>query len=95
MQAASCTRDQFEKVRAMLGQQAVCIAQIAKETGLTRQTSNGSRVTLRVLRRLWRPGDCEYASCCTQSSNLSGRNGSPFSADRPRLACCNDFKKCQ
>ena len=38
MQAASCTRDQFEKVRAMLGQQAVCIAQIAKETGLTRQT---------------------------------------------------------
>jgi hypothetical protein len=45
----SCTRDQFEKVRAMLGQQAVCIAQIAKETGLTRQTSTESRVTLRVL----------------------------------------------
>ena len=38
MQAASYMRDQFEKVRAMLGQQAVCIAQIAKETGLTRQT---------------------------------------------------------
>jgi putative DNA-invertase from lambdoid prophage Rac len=32
------TRDQFNKVRAMLGQQAVGIAQIAKETGLTRQT---------------------------------------------------------
>ena len=31
-------RDQLNKVRAMLGQQAVGIAQIAKETGLTRQT---------------------------------------------------------
>jgi putative DNA-invertase from lambdoid prophage Rac len=34
----SFTREQFVKVRAMLGQQAVGIAQIAKETGLTRQT---------------------------------------------------------
>jgi putative DNA-invertase from lambdoid prophage Rac len=34
----SYTRDQFNKVRAMLGQQAVGIAQIAKEIGLTRQT---------------------------------------------------------
>jgi putative DNA-invertase from lambdoid prophage Rac len=34
----SFTRDQLNKVRAMLGQQAVGIAQIAKETGLTRQT---------------------------------------------------------
>jgi putative DNA-invertase from lambdoid prophage Rac len=34
----SFTRDQFVKVRAMLGQQTVGIAQIAKETGLTRQT---------------------------------------------------------
>ena len=34
----SYTREQFDKVRAMLGQQAVGIAQIAKETGLTRQT---------------------------------------------------------
>ena len=34
----SYTRDQFNKVRAMLGQQAVGIAQIAKETALTRQT---------------------------------------------------------
>src|SRR5262245_41383834 len=34
----SYTRDQFNKVRAMLGQQAVGIAQIAKATGLTRQT---------------------------------------------------------
>jgi len=33
----SYTREQFAKVRAMLGQQAVGIAQIAKETGLTRQ----------------------------------------------------------
>jgi len=32
------TREQFDKVRAMLGQQAVGIAQIAKDTGLTRQT---------------------------------------------------------
>jgi Helix-turn-helix domain of resolvase len=38
MQAASYTREQFNKVREMLGQQAVGIAQIAKETGLTRQT---------------------------------------------------------
>src|SRR5262249_23061594 len=34
----SFTRAQFVKVRAMLGQQAVGIAQIAKESGLTRQT---------------------------------------------------------
>jgi len=34
----SFTRDQFNTVRTMLGQQAVGIAQIAKETGLTRQT---------------------------------------------------------
>jgi putative DNA-invertase from lambdoid prophage Rac len=34
----SFTREQFTKVRAMLGQEAVGIAQIAKETGLTRQT---------------------------------------------------------
>jgi putative DNA-invertase from lambdoid prophage Rac len=34
----SFTRDQFNKVGAMLGQQTVGIAQIAKETGLTRQT---------------------------------------------------------
>jgi putative DNA-invertase from lambdoid prophage Rac len=34
----SFTRDQLNKVRAMLGQQTVGIAQIAKEAGLTRQT---------------------------------------------------------
>ncbi len=34
----SFTREQFVKVHAMLGQQAVGIAQIAKDTGLTRQT---------------------------------------------------------
>jgi len=34
----SFTREQFNKVRAMLGQEAVGIAQIARETGLTRQT---------------------------------------------------------
>jgi DNA invertase Pin-like site-specific DNA recombinase len=34
----SFTRDQLNKVRAMLGQQTVAIAQIAKQTGLTRQT---------------------------------------------------------
>jgi putative DNA-invertase from lambdoid prophage Rac len=34
----SYSRDQFNKVRAMLGKQTVGIAQIAKETGLTRQT---------------------------------------------------------
>jgi putative DNA-invertase from lambdoid prophage Rac len=34
----SFTRDQLNKARAMLGQQTVGIAQIAKETGLTRQT---------------------------------------------------------
>jgi putative DNA-invertase from lambdoid prophage Rac len=34
----SFTREQFVKVRAMLGQQTVGIARIAKETGLTRQT---------------------------------------------------------
>jgi Helix-turn-helix domain of resolvase len=34
----SFTREQFVKVCAMLGQQTVGIAQIAKETGLTRQT---------------------------------------------------------
>jgi putative DNA-invertase from lambdoid prophage Rac len=34
----SYTRDQFNKVREMLGQQTVGIGQIARETGLTRQT---------------------------------------------------------
>src|SRR5215468_11189045 len=34
----SFTREQFNKARAMLGQQTVGIAQIARETGLTRQT---------------------------------------------------------
>jgi DNA invertase Pin-like site-specific DNA recombinase len=34
----SYTRDQLVQVRAMLGQEAVSIAQIARETGLTRQT---------------------------------------------------------
>jgi putative DNA-invertase from lambdoid prophage Rac len=34
----SFTREQLNKVRAMLGQPAMGIAQIAKETGLTRQT---------------------------------------------------------
>ena len=34
----SFTRGQFVKVRAMLGQQTVRVAQIAKETSLTRQT---------------------------------------------------------
>jgi len=34
----SFTREQLAKVRDMLGQEAVGIAQMAKETGLTRQT---------------------------------------------------------
>jgi len=34
----SYTRDQFNKVRDMLRQEAVSIVQIARETGLTRQT---------------------------------------------------------
>jgi putative DNA-invertase from lambdoid prophage Rac len=34
----SFTREQFAQVRVMLGQEAISIAQIAKETGLTRQT---------------------------------------------------------
>jgi putative DNA-invertase from lambdoid prophage Rac len=34
----SFSRDQFNAVRAMLGQEALGIAQIAKETGLSRQT---------------------------------------------------------
>jgi hypothetical protein len=34
----SFTREQFVKVRATLGQQTLGIAQIAKDTGLTRQT---------------------------------------------------------
>jgi len=34
----SYTRDQFNKVRDMLRQEAVSITQIARETGLTRQT---------------------------------------------------------
>jgi hypothetical protein len=34
----SFTREQFNKVRAMLGQEAVGIAHVARETGLTRQT---------------------------------------------------------
>jgi Helix-turn-helix domain of resolvase len=50
------TREQFNKVREMPGQRAVGIAQIAKETGLTRQTVYGSRVSLRVLRVRWRLG---------------------------------------
>lgn len=58
----SFTREQFVKVRAMLGQQAVGIAQIANETGLTRQMSTELRMTLRALRRLWLFGDCEGAA---------------------------------
>jgi hypothetical protein len=38
MRSETNTSNQFKKVRAMLGQQAVGIAQIAKETGLTRRT---------------------------------------------------------
>ena len=34
----SFSRDQFNAVRAMLGQEALGIAQIAKDTGLSRQT---------------------------------------------------------
>jgi putative DNA-invertase from lambdoid prophage Rac len=34
----SYTRDQLNKVRDMLGQEAVTIAQIARDTGLSRQT---------------------------------------------------------
>ena len=34
----SYTRQQFDQVRTLLGQEAVGIARIAKETGLTRQT---------------------------------------------------------
>jgi DNA invertase Pin-like site-specific DNA recombinase len=34
----SSTREQFMKVRSMLGKQTAGIAQIAKETGLTRQS---------------------------------------------------------
>jgi putative DNA-invertase from lambdoid prophage Rac len=34
----SFTREQFAKVRDMLGQQAVGVARIAEETGLSRQT---------------------------------------------------------
>ncbi len=34
----SFTREQFMKARSMLGRQTAGIAQIAKETGLTRQT---------------------------------------------------------
>ena len=34
----SYTREQFHTVRAMLGRETVGIAQIAKDTGLTRQT---------------------------------------------------------
>lgn len=36
----SFTREQFVKVRSMLDQQTACIARLAKETGLTRQTVN-------------------------------------------------------
>src|SRR5258708_1173591 len=66
----SFTREQFVKVRAMLGQQAVGIAQIAKETGLSRIEL---RMTLRVQRLLWLLGGCEYASCivaCPGPSSL-------------------------
>jgi putative DNA-invertase from lambdoid prophage Rac len=35
---SSYTRDQFNKVRDMLRQEAVSIAHVARETGLTRQT---------------------------------------------------------
>jgi putative DNA-invertase from lambdoid prophage Rac len=37
----SFTREQFAKVCAMLGQEALGVAQIAKATGLTRQTVYG------------------------------------------------------
>jgi DNA-binding IclR family transcriptional regulator len=45
----SCTGEEVMKVCSMLGQQTAGIAQIAKETGLTRQTLYRSRMTLRLL----------------------------------------------
>jgi putative DNA-invertase from lambdoid prophage Rac len=55
----SYTRDQLNKVRGMLGQQTVGIAQIAKETGLTRQTVYRIKGDPAVLRVLWVFGGCE------------------------------------
>jgi DNA invertase Pin-like site-specific DNA recombinase len=47
----SYTREQFNKVNDMLAQAAVGIAQIAKETGLTRRRCIASRVIVRALRQ--------------------------------------------
>jgi hypothetical protein len=64
----SFKREQLTKVRAVLGQQAVGIAQIARETGLTRQTiyrikddAAGAEAALGV----W---GCEYAPTATASA---------------------------
>jgi len=53
------SRDQFVRVRSMPGQPAFGIAQIARGDWLDpRQAAIASRMTLRVLRLLWRLGGC-------------------------------------
>jgi hypothetical protein len=87
------TRDRFNEVRDMLRQEAVSIAQIARETGLTRQTSIGSRVTLRVLRGLWLLGSCEDAAMCSQRAK-SNCNKPPLHRSPPTLLAATIFQKC-
>jgi DNA invertase Pin-like site-specific DNA recombinase len=65
------TRDQFNKVRAMLGQQVVGIAQIAKETGLTRHTVYRVKGDPGGAEGVWVAWACEYAPRCCQPRNLS------------------------
>ena len=67
----SFTREQFKKVRDMLGQEAIGIAQIAKETGLTRQT---------VYRIKGDPAGAEAAS-----PPAHAEADSPFDGLRPSL----------
>jgi len=69
--ANRAARDQFNKVRAMLGQQGVGIAQIAKETGLTRQT---------ICRIKDDPAGAEAAGCLGDVRAVCSKPASPFRA---------------
>jgi DNA-binding phage protein len=62
MRSDTNTRNQLKKVCAMLGHKTVGIAQIARETGLTRQTVYRIKDDPRVLMVLWALGDYEHVS---------------------------------
>src|SRR5262249_27302880 len=60
----SYTREQFNQAREMLGQQAVGVAKIARDTRLTRQTIYRIKDNPAAARRLlWLLGGCNLGAC--------------------------------